>query len=158
MWILECFIIVKMFCVFKSIYFGFSILYFYISNYLCVDFKRNVWNALRLFAHLWTGQVSEVAEPVDSGPAVIEGVDEFVGHHTVHVSLLMDVVLAQDDLQREKPHTDSVQMNITVSFSSWSGFRDSPERWQHQTRRWPSRHSPRRRNVCLYKLYWEEIK
>lgn len=34
---------------------------------------------------------------------------------------------------------------------------NSPETWQHQTLHWPSHHNPRRRNVCLYKVHWEEI-
>lgn len=44
--------------------------------------------------------MSEVGEPVDPSPAVVEGVDELVRDHAVHVRLLVDVVLAQDDLQR----------------------------------------------------------
>lgn len=59
--------------------------------------------------------MSEVGEPVDSSPAVVEGVDELVRDDAVHVSLLVDVVLAQDDLQR---HTRSVQTHISMCLGS----------------------------------------
>lgn len=57
----------------------------------------------------------EVGEPVDSSPAVVEGVDELVRDDAVHVSLLVDVVLAQDDLQR---HIHSVQTDIGTRLGS----------------------------------------
>lgn len=59
--------------------------------------------------------MSEVGEPVDSSPAVVEGVDELVRDDAVHVSLLVDVVLAQDDLQR---HIHSIQTDITTCLGS----------------------------------------
>lgn len=33
------------------------------------------------------------------GPTVVEGVNELMGDHPVHVGLLVDVVLTQNDLQ-----------------------------------------------------------
>lgn len=59
--------------------------------------------------------MSEVREPVDSSPAVVEGVDELMCDDAVHVSLLVDVVLAQDDLQR---HIHSVQTDISMCLGS----------------------------------------
>lgn len=43
--------------------------------------------------------MSVVVEPVHMGPAVVEGVDQLMGHHPVHVGLLVDVVLAQNNLR-----------------------------------------------------------
>lgn len=43
--------------------------------------------------------MSEVVEPVHVGPAVVKGVNELVRDHAVHVGLLVDVVLTQDDLR-----------------------------------------------------------
>lgn len=50
--------------------------------------------------NLRTSQVSEVAEPVHMGPAVVKGVDELMRDHSVHMGLLVDVVLTQNDLRR----------------------------------------------------------
>lgn len=49
--------------------------------------------------HLWTSKMSEVVEPVHVGPTVVKGVNELMRDHSVHVGLLVDVVLTQDDLQ-----------------------------------------------------------
>lgn len=46
---------------------------------------------------------------------MVEGVDELVRDDAVHVSLLVDVVLAQDDLQR---HIHSVQTDIGTRLGS----------------------------------------
>lgn len=46
--------------------------------------------------------MSEVVEPVHVGPAVVERVDELMGDHSVHVSLLVDVVLTQNNLEERK--------------------------------------------------------
>lgn len=48
--------------------------------------------------HLWTGQMSEVTEPIDSSPAVIKGVNQFMRDHSIHMSLLVNVVLTQNNL------------------------------------------------------------
>lgn len=49
---------------------------------------------------LGTRQMSVVVEPVDVSSAVVEGVDELVRDDSVHVALLADVVLTQNDLRR----------------------------------------------------------
>lgn len=43
--------------------------------------------------------MSEVVEPVYVGPTVVKGVDEFMCEHSVHMGLLVDVVLTQNDLE-----------------------------------------------------------
>lgn len=53
-------------------------------------------------AHLRTGQVLEVVEPVHVGAAVVKGVNELVSDHAVHVGLLVDVVLAQNNLHNKQ--------------------------------------------------------
>lgn len=45
--------------------------------------------------------MSVVVEPVDMGPTVVKGMNELMRDHSVHVGLLMNVVLAQDDLERQ---------------------------------------------------------
>lgn len=52
--------------------------------------------------HLWTGQMSEVIEPVHMGPAVVNGMYELMRDYSVHVGLLVDVVLTQNDLGEKK--------------------------------------------------------
>ena len=42
--------------------------------------------------------MSEVGEPVDMSATVIERVNELVGDHSVHMGLITDVVLAQNNL------------------------------------------------------------
>lgn len=64
--------------------------------------------------HLGTSEVSEVIKPVHVGPAVVKGVDEFVCDHSVHVRLLLDVILAQNDL---KTTTDIVTSAANKSSS-----------------------------------------
>lgn len=59
----------------------------------------NAASVKHIGAHLRTGQMSEVVEPVHVGPTVVKGMDELVCDHSVHVGLLVDVVLTQDDLQ-----------------------------------------------------------
>lgn len=49
--------------------------------------------------HLWTSKMPEVVEPVHVGPTVVKGVNELMRDHSVHVGLLVDVVLTQDDLR-----------------------------------------------------------
>lgn len=46
--------------------------------------------------------MSEAVEPVHMGPAVIKRMDELVGDNPVHMGLLVDVVLAQNDLNEGK--------------------------------------------------------
>lgn len=61
--------------------------------------KKDLLTCCQTINHLRTSQVSEVVEPVHVGPAVVEGVDELVCHHPVHVGLPVDVVLTQNDLR-----------------------------------------------------------
>lgn len=51
--------------------------------------------------HLRTSKMPEIVEPVHVGPTVVEGVNELVCDDPVHVGLLVNVVLTQDDLQDE---------------------------------------------------------
>lgn len=109
---------------------------------------------MMICCHLWTSQMSEVIEPVHSSSAVIESVNQFMCDHSIHVSLLMNVVLTQNNLQHK--HTTMTDKHWHVTCGLVRVF-NSPETWQHQILHWPSHHNPRRRNVCLYKVHWEEI-
>lgn len=51
--------------------------------------------------HLRTSQVSEVAEPVHSSSAVIESMNQFMCDNSIHMSLLMNVILTQNNLQHK---------------------------------------------------------
>lgn len=46
--------------------------------------------------------MSEVIEPVHMGPAVVKGMYELMRDYSVHVGLLVDVVLTQNDLGEKK--------------------------------------------------------
>lgn len=46
--------------------------------------------------------MSDVGEPVDVGPTMIEGVNELVGDDPAHVGLVSDIILAQNDLGDRK--------------------------------------------------------
>lgn len=46
--------------------------------------------------------MSEVAEPVYVSATVVEGMDEFVCDDSVHVGLLVDVVLTQNNLETDR--------------------------------------------------------
>lgn len=46
--------------------------------------------------------MSEVIEPVHMGPAVVKGMYELMRDYSVHVGLLVDVVLTQNDLGGKK--------------------------------------------------------
>lgn len=48
--------------------------------------------------------MSEVIEPVHMGPAVVKGMYELMRDYSVHVRLLVDVVLTQNDLGGKKQH------------------------------------------------------
>lgn len=50
--------------------------------------------------NLRTSQVSEVVEPVHVSPTVVKGMNELMCDHSVHVGLLVDVVLTQNNLRR----------------------------------------------------------
>lgn len=50
--------------------------------------------------HLWASQVLEVIEPVNMCTTVIERMNELMCDHSVHVSLLVNVVLTQHNLQK----------------------------------------------------------
>lgn len=52
--------------------------------------------------------MSEVIEPVHMGPAVVKGMYELMRYYSVHVGLLVDVVLTQNDLGEKKPNTNTV--------------------------------------------------
>lgn len=45
----------------------------------------------------------DIGEPADMSTTVIEGVNELVGGHSVHVRLAADVILAQNNLGGTKP-------------------------------------------------------
>lgn len=47
--------------------------------------------------------MSEVIEPVHMGPAVVKGMYELMRDYSVHVGLLVDVVLTQNDLGEKTP-------------------------------------------------------
>lgn len=51
--------------------------------------------------------MSEVIEPVHMGPAVVKGMYELMRDYSVHVGLLVDVVLTQNDLGK-KNNTNTV--------------------------------------------------
>lgn len=76
--------------------------------------------------NLRTSQMSVVVEPVDVSSAVVEGVDELVCHDSVHVALLADVVLTQNDLRRscieaaaDRPVTFFTgEMSVFIHFAS----------------------------------------
>lgn len=42
--------------------------------------------------------MSDVSEPVDMSATVIKGMNELMGDHSVHMGLITDVVLAQNNL------------------------------------------------------------
>lgn len=46
--------------------------------------------------------MSDIGEPVDMRAAVIKRVDELVGDHPAHVSLVADVILTQNNLEDTK--------------------------------------------------------
>lgn len=74
-------------------------------------FKLRVfWVGRRIFydgTHLWAGQMPDIGEPADMSTTVIEGVNELVGGHSVHVRLAADVILAQNNLGGTKPEMSS---------------------------------------------------
>lgn len=70
-----------------------------------------------IVTHLRTSQMSKVVEPVHVGPAVVEGVDELVCDHSVHMSLLVDVVLTQNNLEA---HTQKPLKRQIASSQSWT--------------------------------------
>lgn len=45
--------------------------------------------------------MSVVVEPVYMGPTVVKGMNELVSDDSVHVGLLVNVVLAQNDLEAQ---------------------------------------------------------
>lgn len=51
--------------------------------------------------HFWTSKVSVVVEPVYVGPTVVKGVNELMCDDAVHVRLLVNVVLTQDNLEAQ---------------------------------------------------------
>ena len=68
----------------------------------------------------------QVVEPVHVGPAVVEGMDELVCDHPVHVGLLLDVVLTQNDLQTKKHLIILEQQTLNMIRTSSLLVRTSP--------------------------------
>lgn len=64
----------------------------HLNKNLSVPGERNV------YTHLRAGQMSDVGEPVHVSPAVVKGVNEFVGDNPAHVRLILDIILAQNNL------------------------------------------------------------
>lgn len=51
------------------------------------------------WSHLWAGQVLEVVKPIHMRPAVVKGMDELMCNHSVHVGLLVNIILTQNNLE-----------------------------------------------------------
>lgn len=49
--------------------------------------------------------MSDISKPVDVSPTMIEGVNELVGYDSAHVSLISDIILAQNNLGIRKQET-----------------------------------------------------
>lgn len=49
--------------------------------------------------------MSDIGKPVDVSPTMIEGVNELVGYDSAHVSLISDIILAQNNLGTWKQET-----------------------------------------------------
>ena len=52
--------------------------------------------------YLRTGQMSDIGEPVHMSTTMIKCMNEFMGDHSVHMSLIPDVILAQNNLRGNK--------------------------------------------------------
>ena len=61
--------------------------------------------------------MSDIGEPVDVSAAVIEGVNELMGDHSVHMGLITDVILAQNNLRHCSVKTST---DISVSLHKQS--------------------------------------
>lgn len=65
--------------------------------------------------YLRAGQVSDIGEPVDVSAAVIEGVNELMGDHSVHMGLITDVILAQNNLRGTKGREVQLRLRATLT-------------------------------------------
>lgn len=68
--------------------------------------------------------MSNIGEPVDVSSAVIEGVNELMGDHSVHMGLITDVILAENNLRHCSVKT-STDISVTVFTSKVSVFVNS---------------------------------
>lgn len=64
--------------------------------------------------HLWACQMSDIAKPVDVSPTMIKGVNELVGNNSAHVSLISDIILAQNNLGTWKQETAAHFWNLLL--------------------------------------------
>lgn len=49
--------------------------------------------------HLRAGQMSDIGEPVNMSATMIKGMNELVGDHSVHMGLILNIILAQNNLE-----------------------------------------------------------
>lgn len=64
--------------------------------------------------YLRAGQVPDIGEPVDVSAAVIEGVNELMGDHSVHMGLITDVILAENNLRGTKGTDAQLRPRVTL--------------------------------------------
>lgn len=72
--------------------------------------------------NLRTSQMSVVIKPVYMGPTVVEGMNELMCDHPVHMGLLVDVVLTQNNLRRSRVKA-TADRPITVFTGEMSVFK-----------------------------------
>ena len=58
--------------------------------------------------------MSDIGEPVDVSAAVIKGVNELMGDHSVHMGLITDVSLAQTNLRGTKVREVQLHLRATL--------------------------------------------
>ena len=58
--------------------------------------------------------MSDIGEPVDVSAAVIKGVNELMGDHSVHMGLITDVILAQNNLRGTKVREVLLRLRATL--------------------------------------------
>lgn len=64
--------------------------------------------------YLRAGQMSDIGEPIDVSTTMIERVNELVGDHSVHMGLITDIILTQNNLRGTKMREVQLFLRATL--------------------------------------------
>lgn len=100
----------------------------YDSNYKLSKMFKVSWGQKDVFdneTYLWACQVSDVGEPVDMSTTMVKCMNELMSDHSVHMGLITNIILAQNNLGGTK--TREVRLFLQSTLISRIPSSVSPE-------------------------------